>query len=194
MLLARPAYDEGVPGDLTPFPPPGQDLIREVKRPGQVARGVRVPRRARILFGGWCAALFGLSLAFTLAIVHRAVSNGAQRLPGHYLVGWGVAAGASFLFVAALGGLVVFPSRTPWHVALLWPLLSGPAVATGYFFGLTGQMESGSTLCDASANGSCDTAWGLGAVVVAIASAIVLGTLFAAAFTTKRLATRIRLR
>jgi hypothetical protein len=194
LLLARPAYDASVPGDLTPFPRPRQDLIRETKRPGQVASRVHVPRRVRILFGGWCAALFGLSLAFTLAIVHRAVSNGAPRLPGHYLVGWGVAAGASFLIVAVLGGLVVFPSRTPWHVALLWPLVSGPAVATGYFFGLTGQMESGSTLCDASASGSCDTAWGLGAVVVAIASAIVLGTLFAAAFTTKRLATRIRLR
>jgi hypothetical protein len=183
-----------VPRDLTPFPPPGQHLIGEANQAGQVANGTGVPRRDRILFGGWCAAVFGLSLAFTLAIVHRAVSNPTHHLPSHYLVGWGVVAGASFVIVAVLGGLVVFPKQTPWHVALLWPLLSGPAVATGYFFGLTGQMESGSTLCDASANGSCDTAWGLGAVVIAIASAIILGTLFAAAFTTKRLATRIRFR
>ena len=183
-----------MPRDLTPFPAPGRHLIGAASQAGQVGNGIRVPRRDRILFGVWGTAVFGLSLAFTLAIVHRAVSNPTQRLPNHYLVGWGAVAGASFVVVAVLGGLIVFPSQTPWHVALLWPLISGPAVATGYFFGLTGQMEAGSTLCGASANGSCDTAWGLGAVVIAIASAIILGTLFAAAFTTKRVVTRIRLR
>lgn len=178
---------------MTPFPAPGQHLIGRADSAGQVVKTIRVPRRDRILFGGWCAAVFGLSLAFTLAIVHRAVSNPTQRLPSHYLVGWGLAAGASFVIIAVLGGLVVFPSQTPWHVAFLWPLLSGPAVATGYFFGVMDQMESGSTLCNASATGSCDTAWGLGAVVIAIVAAIILGTFFAAGFTTKRLATRARL-
>jgi hypothetical protein len=114
-------------------------------------------------------------------------------LPGHYLVEWGAAAAGSFVLVAVLGGLVVFAKQTPLNVALLWPLLSGPAVATGYLFGLSGQMESGSTLCSASANGSCDTAWSFGAIVLAVAAAVILGGVFAAASATKRLVTRLRL-
>jgi hypothetical protein len=73
----------------------------------------------------------------------------------------------------------------------LWPLLGGPVVAVGYFFGVSGQMKAGSALCDAPANGSCDTAWGFGAVAVAILAAAVLGVVFTGAFALRRLVLRI---
>jgi hypothetical protein len=58
--------------------------------------------------------------------------------------------------------------------------------------GLSGQMDAGSKLCDAPANGSCDNAWGLGAILLSVAAALVLGGTFVFTATLSRLLPRLR--
>jgi len=177
---------------LTPFPKPGTRLAG-VERVGDAPlRRHTVPQRDHILFVCWCAAAFVLSLVLTLAIVNRAVSRAPHPLSSHYIEVWAVIAGASLVLLAFLGGLRVFQRETPWSVVALWPLLGGPVVAVGYLFGVSGQMKAGSALCDASAGGSCDTAWGFGAVVVGIFAAVLLGVVFTGTFALRRLVLRIR--
>jgi hypothetical protein len=155
-------------------------------------RGQTISQREHILFACWCAAAFVLSLALTLAIVHRAVSSTPHLLTSHYVEVWAAISGGSLALLAVLGGLIVFGRKTPWSVVALWPLLGGPLVAAGYLFGVSGQMDAGSALCEAPANGSCDTAWGIGAVAVAIFAAAVLGAVFTGTFALRRLVIRIR--
>jgi hypothetical protein len=52
-------------------------------------------------------------------------------------------------------------------------------------------MDAGSRLCDAPKDGSCDTAWGLGAAVISVAG-VALGGTFIAAFALKRLVLHLR--
>jgi hypothetical protein len=156
------------------------------------ARRHTVPQREHILFVCWCAAAFVLSLVLTLAVVHRAVSRAPHPLPGHYIELWAAIVGLSLMLLAFLGGVIVFGRETPWTVVALWPLLGGPLVAVGYLLGVSGQMQAGSALCDAPANGSCDTAWGFGAIVVGIFAAVLLGVVFTGTFALRRLVIRIR--
>ena len=180
-----------VPRDLTPFPEPGNRLTG-VERAGDAPRRRHtVPQREHILFVCWCAAAFVLSLVLTLAVVHRAVSRAPHLLPGHYVELWAAIAGLSLVLLAFLGGVIVFGRETPWSVVALWPLLGGALVAVGYLFGVSGQMDAGSALCTAPANGSCDTAWGIGALVVGVVAAAVLGVVFTGTFALRRLVIRI---
>jgi hypothetical protein len=174
-----------MPCDLTPFPKPDR-RVGETTEANRSAN-VQVPqRRDLVRFGCWCGLLFALSLAATLSIVHEAVSHPSVQLSHHYLVVWAAGTAGSLLAASLLGGLLVFRRETPWSVAGLWPLLAGPAVAVGYFFGVSGQMDAGSALCDARVGGSCDAAWGFGAIVIAVVAGAALGTLFSVAFALKR--------
>ena len=141
----------------------------------------------------WCAAVFALSLTATLIIVHRAVAlPRSAKLETHFLVVWATTWGGSILGLTLLAGLLVFRRTTTWDVVLTWPWLVGGAVGLAYMIGLSGQMDGGSKLCDAPANGSCDTAWGLGAILLSLAAGIVLGGTFIAALSLRRLASHVR--
>jgi hypothetical protein len=91
------------------------------------------------------------------------------------------------VLLSLLAGGLVFRRHTPWVVILTWPWL-GLAVAVAYDFGLSGQMDGGSRLCDAPRGGSCDTSWGDGAMFLAFPAAAVLGGTFVASL--KRLVLR----
>jgi hypothetical protein len=140
-----------------------------------------------VRYGAWLAATFGVSLAATLVIVHRALAlRPKQDLSEHYLAVWGIAAGGSLAFLAVIAGMCVFRRNAPWDIVLTWPWLAGLAVGLGYFFGLSDQTEGTSKLCDAPANSSCDNAWGLGAALFSLIGATVLGSLFIAALCVRR--------
>jgi hypothetical protein len=184
-----------VPSDLTPFPKPGARFVDvvgadEAPHPKAVIRREPIPYRDRLLFVVWCVGLFAVSLTATLAIVHRAVARAPHSVATHYIVVWAATAGGLLVLLAILGGLLVFRPATRWKVVVCWPLLGGAVVASGYWFGIAGQMNSGSTLCPA--NNSCDISWGLGAAALAVASAIALAGLFAATFALRRLLGRVR--
>lgn len=104
------------------------------------------------------AATFAVSLAATLVIVHRAVAPPPKaELTVHFLVVWGATWGAR-----SAQPRQQVPQRRR----------GDEGAAERYFAGLTGQMDGGSKLCDASANGSCDNAWGLGAILLSLAAAL----------------------
>jgi hypothetical protein len=138
-------------------------------------------------FALWVAADFALSLAATLIIVHRAVRlPEGQTLSGQFLTGWALTWGGSMLLLSILARALVFRRTTPWDVVLTWPWAVGPAVGVGCFVALTGQMESGSRLCDAP-GGPCDTSWGIGAMLVSVAAAVFFGGAFVAVASLKRM-------
>jgi hypothetical protein len=137
--------------------------------------------------------VFALTLTATLIIVHRALAlPRSGRLSDHFLATWAATWGGSLLLLSIVAGLVVFQRSTPWEVVLTWPWLVGIAVGAGWMGGLTGQVDAGSRLCDAPANGSCDTAWGLGAAFISLAAGLVLGGSFIAAASLRRLAAHLR--
>jgi hypothetical protein len=112
-------------------------------------------------FALWVLANFALTLGATLAIVNRAVSLPAdERLTNRFLVVWALEWGGPMVVACVLGGLFVFKRSTPWRTLLTWPWLVGVVVGLAYLVGLSGQMDSGSRLCDAPPNSSCDDAWG----------------------------------
>jgi hypothetical protein len=128
-----------------------------------------------------------LSFAATLTIVHRSVRLPLGRtLSEHFLAGWAVTWGGSMLVLSVVAGVLVFRRATPWDVVLTWPWLVGPIVGFSSFIASTPHMESGSRLCDAPAGGSCDTSWGLGAMLLALAAAVTLGGTFVAVASLKR--------
>ena len=152
-----------------------------------------MPQVEVIAFFAWLAATFALSLAATLVIVHRALALPPKgELSTHLLLRWGVISGGSLLLLAVLAGVLVFRPTTPWNVVLTWPWLIGLTVGAGYFFGLAGHMDGGSKLCDAPQNGSCDNAWGLGAVLLSFVAAVVLGGVFVSVVALRRLLPRRR--
>jgi hypothetical protein len=69
--------------------------------------------------------------------------------------------------------------------------LAGLAVGIGYFLGLARYMDGGSALCDAPPDGSCSTAWGVGADLLSVAAAVVLGGTFVTTATASRLVRHI---
>jgi uncharacterized protein YneF (UPF0154 family) len=151
----------------------------------------RLSRQEFAAFALWVLVNFGLTLGATLAIVHRAVSLPAgEHLMSHFLVVWALEWSGPMVVASVLGGLFVFKRSTSWQTLLTWPWLVGVAVGFAYMVGLSGQMDSGSKLCDASANGSCDNAWGLGAWLLGLVAAVVLGGTFVASATLKRVLTR----
>src|SRR5207245_1525329 len=105
-------YDVNVPRDLTPFPKPGARLIDVGSGNERLLSRSPVPRRDRLLFGCWCAAVFAVSLTATIAIVHRATSRAPDPPSRHYLAVWAACTGGSLLMTAVLGGLVVFGRKT----------------------------------------------------------------------------------
>ncbi len=136
----------------------------------------------------WCATVFALSLTATLIIVHHAVAlPRSARLETHFLAVWAITWGGSLLLLSILAGLLVFRRTTAWDVVLTWPWLVCGAVGLGYMFGLSGQMDAGSKLCDAPAGGSCDTAWGLGGILLSLVAGLVLGGTFVASLSVRRL-------
>jgi hypothetical protein len=189
------AYDCGVPRDLTPFPRPGEHFLADPRGsalPPAPAILSKLTIRDRVLLATWNGAVFVVVLSFTLALTRHAVGSDSHNVSAHYLVAWVTTGAASLALLAVVGGLVVFRRDAPWSAVLLWPLLSGVAVGAGCVFGLSGQIDGGSALCDAPAGSSCDTAWGLGAWVLGIASAVVLTGLFAASFAARRLVATLR--
>jgi hypothetical protein len=146
------------------------------------------PDLARL--GCWYGVSFIVSLVATLAIVRAALAHPSEHLSRHYLVVWATCSGGSLLLASLLGGLFALRRETPIRMAVPWSLLVGPAVAVGYLFGVSGQMDAGSALCDAPAAGSCDTEWGFGAVAIAVVAGLVLGAVFSAAFALRRLGDR----
>jgi hypothetical protein len=141
----------------------------------------RLQRPEFAAFGIWIAVTFALAVGATLTIVHHAIAlpAGAQ-FSERFLITWTLEWGGSMVVTAFVGGVVVFRRSTAWQPVLTWPWLVGVAVGLGYMIGLSGQMDSGSKLCDAPAGGSCDDAWGLGAWVVGVLAAVVLGGTFVA--------------
>jgi len=196
-LQAR-TYDElMVPDDLMPFPAPGRALRASAPSPRErpTRRIPDVSEPEIFAYIAWLVATFAVSLAATLVVVHRAISlHPRAELTIHFLIVWGATWGGSVLLLSILAGALVFRRATPWEVVLTWPWLAGLTVGVGYFAGLTGHMDGGSKLCDAPANGSCDTAWGLGAVVLSIAASLALGGTFIVTATLKRLLPRLRRR
>lgn len=183
-----------MPDDLTPFPLPGQAFRATTpsarERPTRNIPGVSEPEI--IAYIAWLAATFAVSLAATLVIVHHATAlHPKTQLTTHFLVVWAATWGGSLLLLSILAGLLAFRRTTPWEVILTWPWLVGLAVGIAYFGGLTGQMDAGSKLCDAPANGSCDTAWGLGAIALSLTAALALGGTFITAATLRRLLPRL---
>ncbi len=139
----------------------------------------------------WLTATFAISFASTHALVDRALALPAgASLGNHFLIGWAETRGGALLLLSIIAGCVVFRRRTSWEVVLTWPLLVGPVVGIAYFTALTGQMDGGSRFCDAPAGSSCDTAFGFGAILIALAAAVVLGGTFIAAAALKRLLLR----
>ena len=90
------------------------------------------------------------------------------------------------MVLSIAAGVLVFQRATPWHVVLTWPWLVGPVVGFASFIALTPHMDAGSSLCDAPAGGSCDTSWGFGAMLLALAAAVTLGGAFVAVASLKR--------
>ncbi len=151
----------------------------------------RLPHPEVVAFGLWIVTIFAFSFASTLVIVHRgAALQRPAQLSTHFLVLWAAASVGSMLLVSVIAGAVVFGRTTPWDIVLTWPWLVGLAVGLAWFLGLTGQMDGSSKLCDAPANGSCDTAWGLGAVLLAAVAAVVFGGAFISTASLKRLLLR----
>jgi len=101
-----------------------------------------------------------------------------QRIPTRGLTEWAVASWGSMLLLAAVAGVVVFRRSTRLSIVLGWPWMVGAFIALGYFLGLTGQMDGNTTLCR-QPNGSCDQAWGFGAVILGFVAALVYGGTFA---------------
>jgi len=185
------------PENLTPFPLPGQ-AFRATTRSARERPTRRVPgvsEREVIAYVAWLAVTFAVSLVATLVIVHHAIALPPKaELASHFLVVWASTWGGSLLLLSILAGALVFRRTTAWEVVLTWPWLVGLTVGIAYFAGLTGQMDAGSKLCNASANGSCDTAWGLGAIALSLAAALALGGTFITAATLRRLLPRLRQR
>lgn len=184
-----------MPDDLTPFPLPGQTF--RATTPSAAERPTRrvpgVSEAEFIAYIAWLTATFAVSLAATLVIVHHATAlHPKTELTTHFLAVWASTWGGSLLLLSILAGTFVFRRTTPWEVVLTWPWLVGLTVGIAYFAGLTGQMDAGSKLCDAPANGSCDTAWGLGAIALSLAAALTLGGTFITAATLRRLLPRLR--
>ena len=145
-----------------------------------------------ISFAVWFVAEFALSFAATLDIVHRGTRLPAGRtLSDHFLASWAVTWGGSMLLFAIVAGGVVFRRATPWGVVLTWPWLVGPVVGFASFIALTPHMDSGSRMCDAPAGGSCDTSWGLGAMLLSLVAAATLGTSFIAVASLKKALLRL---
>jgi len=143
-------------------------------------------------FAAWCGAVFALSLIASIVIEHRVVElHRSSHLSNHFLAAWAATWGGSILLLTVLAGVLLFRQATAWQVILTWPWLVGPVVGLAWFLAFTGQMDGGSKLCEAPANGSCDTAWGLGAIFLSIGAALVLGGTFVAAATMTRV---VRLR
>ncbi len=160
-------------------------LVRKIRQ--------RLSKPEFVALAVWGIAIFALSLAATLVIVHRAVALAPSgHLTNHFLVVWAVTWGGSMLLVSILAGMFVFRRATPWQVVLTWPWLVGGAVGLAWMVGLSGQMDAGSKLCDAQANGSCDNAWGLGAILLSVAAALVLGGTFVFTATLRRMLPRLR--
>jgi hypothetical protein len=159
--------------------PPRQAWIADVSRPEIIG------------FALWVGTEFALALAGTLVIVHRAVGlPPGAHLSNHFFAAWAITWVGPMLLLSLLAGGLVFRRNTPWEVVLTWPWLIGLAVAVAYFFGLSGQMDPPSRLCTAAHGGSCDTSWGIGAMVLAVAAGAVLGGAFVSAASLKRLALR----
>jgi hypothetical protein len=151
----------------------------------------RLSRREFSAFAVWMIVNFALTLGATLAIVHRAVSLPAgERLSNHFLVVWALEWGSPVVFAAVLGGLFVFRRSTSWQTVLTWPWLVGVVVGLAYTIGVSGQMDSGSKLCDAPSGSSCDNAWGLGAWLLGFGSAVLLGGTFVASASLARILPR----
>src|SRR5579872_6217957 len=153
-------------------------LARELRR---VVSG-----REFVAFVGWGIAVFTLALLATLTIVHQA-SASRRSIDGRYLVIWGLTWGGSILALTLVAGLVVFRRERSWSTVLTWPWLIGPVVGFAYFLGASGQSDAGSKLCNAPTGGSCDTAWGLGAILLSVAAGVVLSGSFIMASTLRRL-------
>lgn len=154
----------------------------------------RLSRAEFASFALWMLVNFALALGATLVIVHRAVSLpvGGQ-LTEHFIVAWALEWGGAMLGASILGGLFVFRRSTSWQTLLTWPWLVGVMIGLAYMFGLSGQMDSGSRLCDAPAGSSCDNAWGLGAWLVGGLAAAVLGGTFVASAALARVLARSQL-
>ncbi len=147
----------------------------------------RVSRREFAAFALWVLVAFALTLGATLSIVHRAVALPAgEQLSNRFLVAWALEWGAPMVVASVLGGLFVFRRSTPWKTLLTWPWLVGVVVGLGYVVGLSGQMDSGSKLCDAPPKSSCDDAWGLGAWLLGFGGAVLLGGIFIVSATLAR--------
>jgi hypothetical protein len=143
-----------------------------------------------VRFAIWCGAVLAGGVAATATLVHAAKAQPPGSESAGWLVHWAAYSGPLVVLVSTLGGFLVFRRATTWQVTATWPWLSGPIFASGYFLALsaTGQTDAHSVLCDSTQ--PCDTSFGLGAVILAVAAGPPLGGLFIAAHALKRLVTR----
>jgi hypothetical protein len=124
----------------------------------------------------WCLASLVIGFAATHALVERALAlpTGAM-LPSDFLIRTGLWAGGGLLLLAVVAGLLVFRPTMPWEVLLTWPWLVGGAIALGSFMAVAGHSDGGSQLCDQPPGTSCDTAWGFGAMLLAVMAGAIFG-------------------
>jgi hypothetical protein len=137
-------------------------------------------------FSGWCLTSLLVTVASTAVLVREAV-----RLPVHatltaqYVVTWMSVWLGLLLLLSVVAGVVVFRRTTPWRVVLTWPWLVGPAVGFGFFIAVAPYADGPNRLCP-QVGGSCDTAWGMGAMFLSVLAACVVGGVFIAAATVWR--------
>jgi hypothetical protein len=130
-------------------------------------------------------------IASTAALVGEAEDRLSHDVSAEYLTRWVIISAASLILVSLIGGLAVFGRRTKFVIAGVASLLAGGAVGFGYYVTLLamGQTEAGSAACAGPED--CDTAFGLGAVLLTAVAGIAIGSVFVAAFGIKRLAGRL---
>jgi hypothetical protein len=150
---------------------------------------------SRIRFGAWLGLLLAAVIAASAVVVHQAEARAPADISGRYLAWWGVFSAASLLLLSLLGGLFVLRTRTKWEVAATWPFAGGLAIGFGCYLTLVvmGQTNPGTVSCK-TGDQSCDIAFGLGAALLSLVSAVPIGGSFIATYALRRLAVRVRRR
>jgi hypothetical protein len=184
-----------------PFPRPGEFLDgrprprieQPPQAPAEAERGLS--RRESTLLALWLTTNLVVSWKAVSIVIDRAVKlpPGAE-LSTHYVEVTGATVVAVLLVAAVVAGAVTFRRDAPWHLVLLWPWTVGLAIGIGADVGASPQMDGGSRLCDLPRGYSCDTSWGMGAMLLGIAAAIVLGGAFVLVASARRLFAHLRAR
>jgi hypothetical protein len=149
-----------------------------------------------ILLAAYATVVGAISVASSVRLIRFGerdqLAPVADAIGREWLAEWAITSSLILLGTAALGGLIVLGSRTPWEIVFGCAFASGLIVgASAYLtFLAMGQFEPGSPSCGIGEE-NCTISLGFGAGLLSVVAALGLGATFLATHMLRRAAGRV---